>query len=245
MMIKKFQKSYTKLKTKGGENIMKKMIMLMIMLAFVFAMNVQSVQAIPYPPPSATPFLWLSDGLASVLVLDNGVGDSDPTSGKIVLVNLGLGIWNSNIDIAYTKPFLGSAQAPVMDLQFGNSSTAAGTLWIWFVDSGFDYTGGLNSDVAVTLGGNTTGTVDFWKVINYDEFINNLHFSGNGAFSGTTGSNVSLDPTDSLGILMQLTHNGAGITTGNDYNSVPEPGTLLLLGTGIVSLAFFARRRRN
>ncbi|MFZ3137794.1 MAG: PEP-CTERM sorting domain-containing protein [Thermodesulfovibrionales bacterium] len=236
-----------KLQKRGGENKMKKLIIAMIVLAFVISMNVQAVQAVPIPPDPkpTTPYLWLSDGTNSVLVTDNGVGDLDPTLGKIVLVNLGLGIWNSNIDIGYTKPFIGSAQSPEMDLQFGNSSSAAGTLWIWFVDSGFDFTGGLSSDVGGTLAGGTTGTIDFWKVIDYQTFINHLSFIGSGSFSGTTGSNVSLDPTNSLGILMELTHNGAGITTGNDYNSVPEPGVLVLLGSGLLGLAFYARRRKK
>lgn len=232
MMIKEFQKSYTKPKTKGGENIMKKIIMLMIMLAFVFAMNVQSVQALP--------ILTLYDGVTTVTVNDLDLDG-------VVSFNGSIGSWTVNVTTGITMPAIGSSLVPVMDLNSINlTGLGPGTLTITFSEDGFSLT---NGTLQAAVGGTTGGTASFATLLNGTS-LSSLALGPFSpiAFSGTAYyNNLTLLPTDILAQQAVIIHTGAGQVTSFDkhLDTVPEPATLILLGTGFASLAFFARRKRN
>ncbi|GAB4124737.1 MAG: hypothetical protein Tsb0027_23310 [Wenzhouxiangellaceae bacterium] len=107
-------------------------------------------------PANAALVLMLDDGQGNVVtVTDGGANDSNPNAGEVTFIG-SIGVWQSTVNTVFSKPGLEGAQ---LDLNFGNRSTAAGTLTIMATDT--DYL--LGSDpgsfsLISTIGGTTTAT---------------------------------------------------------------------------------------
>ena len=216
---------------------MKKIIMMMFVLAFIFAMAVPGVQAIP--------ILNLYDVGTStgVSIVDGQIGlvsDANGTAGVITWIG-SLGVWTVNVTTGITMPATGSALVPSLDLNSVDISSGAGTLWIWFSETGFGpFSGIVNSSV----GGTTPGTTSFQTILGPSTIISSLGPFGGPAFSGSTSTPVSFPSGSTLELLGIITHGGPGTTSFNTTaQGVPEPGTLLLLGSGFAGLAFYGRLR--
>ena len=103
--------------------------------------------------------LRLSDGTpgGTVIITDQGPGDSNPAPGWIAYVGPVGSKWYLDVTIGVTKPGYGSASAPFMDLDTSSSSSMAAGLTIDFTETNF--TAGGN--VIAAVGGNTDGSVTY------------------------------------------------------------------------------------
>lgn len=211
---------------------------------------------------NAIPTLSLDDGSSSVTIVDNGAGDSDSTVGFInysapagTFANFMLAI-----SMGTTKPVIGSAASPHLDLASVNvtSLTAvADTLTIKFTDTDFsDPLPGLFG-FSSEIGGVTDGTVTYATYFDNSNaafgtgtLLSDLGSFSGGAFSGSAVASLSslgTTPTGPYSLTMVTTVSntaGAGkITSYNATVSVPEPSTILLLGSGMLGFAFLRRRK--
>jgi len=174
-----------------------------------------------------------------------------------------LGDFSVTMTTGLTKPTLGTAEYPVLDiLSFELSGAVGGTLEIEFIETDFvvdDLVGMLTS-----IGGTTTGSVTFDTYVDDDNvaFARTNHLASIGPLSASTGFGgtfgaesldllPSLQGSYSATLVVTVTHDGqigmAPQSTSFDaeLRPVPEPATVGLMGVGGIALLLAARRRRR
>jgi hypothetical protein len=211
--------------------------------AVVFAFGVSAARA--------TLMLTISDGIAAdtVTVSDNGTGDLSKSLGAILWIGK-VGSWSLNFDLGLSKPVIGTATHPEMDLAIASaSSTGAGTLTITLSDTSFTALPKKTGVVDFSMGGTTTtvGGNTTKDTITGSASVNGTPVAGLGPLNGSSWSNSVLSSSTQFGSTFGLsetvviTHTtGKNVTAGDielSVQPVPEPtsiiaGCLLLLPFG-------------
>jgi len=135
--------------------------------------------------------LSLSQGASSVLVTDNGPGDTNPTLGAITFTG-SVGSFSGTFNAGTTKPFIGSALQPQLSLTSTSltTGTQGGILTILFGDSGFGPV--TNGNVTAHVGGTTVVTAASTSVPAFEPVAGQVSYltfmdSGDVTLALTTG----------------------------------------------------------
>jgi MYXO-CTERM domain-containing protein len=202
-------------------------------------------------PAFADPELRLSSGAFTVTILDNGVGDLDPSAGAIVYSGA-VGGWNINSTIGTsTGPGISYLDLTSLD---ATSSGTTDPLIVTFSDTGFTtFTDGFLLNAFATLkAGAGTATVSGWADNSNTIFgepgaglIGTIGPAA-GGFGSTTvaGGGIGV-PLYSLTESITLTGSPATVWKSDaNITATPEPADSALFGGLLLLGAAFLRRRK-
>jgi hypothetical protein len=198
--------------------------------------------------------LEVSDGSSTVTISDNGIGDAAGNAGTILWAG-GVGNFFLNVITGDSKPILVNS----MNLNYSVRSTGlGGTLTLKLTDTSFSAGSGAHSFIAADIGGGVLGSTTRYRTYsdagNAEFGLTNLLFDSGTlapppAAQAAAGNGSVIGNPFSLTQVIEITHAGAQgntavtISSGDARVSVPEPGSMLLLGAGLLGFAASIRRR--
>ncbi|MEM7076752.1 MAG: VPLPA-CTERM sorting domain-containing protein [Pseudomonadota bacterium] len=207
----------------------------------------------------AATFLFLDDGTTTATIQDESVSDLSATPG-VVTFSGALGAWSINVSTGLGFPFVGTADAPEIQLNSVNVSSAPGTLdvWVWETD--------LSPAVSMLsydfiFGGTTQGAAEAEFCLDTTNSASTgctTSLSSLGPFSGSgTLAFSDLDAGDIAGLTgpvafkmrVRLEHGRAGAVTS--FNAevatkgpsvIPLPASAVMLVSAVLGLSLHRRR---
>ena len=191
-----------------------------------------------------------------LIIQDNSVGDAVGMTGAISFATSAFG-YTILVNTSQSKPVIGSATAPQLDVSYVVTSGASGgaNVFLYASDTDFLTSGQFTLALAGTNSGDDgSARGRAWGGTSNTEF----QFSGSnllaslGPFADATFSASASGPFAaaanpySLTIGMTVSRETAGTSTGNlnlQVSAIPEPSTWALMLVGPALVGFIARRR--
>jgi len=206
-------------------------------------------------PVEATFQMQLQSGSDTRTINDNGLGDlTGGTPGLITFAGT-LGDFVVNVTLGSSKPLLGSATTPMLNItSFNATSVAGGTLTLMLSDTDFGPIGPpalFSTDLNGTL---IPGSLSAQTYVanGLEDFTTATLVGSVGPLTGAAGgSNTHVAPVGtpfSMNLKLTLVHAGAGATTFDATaraTSVPEPSATLCLGLALFGLGGYAGWQRS
>jgi len=127
------------------------------------ALSLMAALAVTSAAPVTGLTMTLQSGGSTLTVADNGVYDSDATTGVVV--------FNGSFDVftvtltGISKPVLGTSSTAQLSLTGISSSTTGGTLVAWVTDTGFPGPSIGGTTVFSSVGGTTTGVTTYQSYV--------------------------------------------------------------------------------
>jgi len=174
----------------------------------------------------ATAELELISGSSTIMVADGSSQDLSSAAGQVAWIGTING-WTFAITAGDTKPQLGSATSPQLDLGVLANVVGNGNLIVKFSDTGF---GPSSGTVNSTFFENGTSTASASVLIDSSDTL----FGGTPSTDGTLAGPYSITLVDTF---------TPGLVSSDHRVSVPDGGaTVALLGFGLVAVESLRRR---